>query len=203
MNRRRRRIPMWIKIGFSAWVAVLIPVYYHHYGPANYLWFSDVALFGGLIACWMEHRLLASMMAVLVLVPEGLWMAEFVVQLTTGWSITGMTNYMFDQDRPIYLRALSLFHLWLPPLLVWQVLRLHYAPRALWSTVVLGVCVLILTYLLSDPARNINWAFGLGNEPQTLMPPMLYLVLLMIGFTVLVWLPGHLLLRWLSSQMEA
>lgn len=37
-------IPRWVKATHTGFVAVLIPTYWRHYGPGNFLWFSDVAL---------------------------------------------------------------------------------------------------------------------------------------------------------------
>lgn len=36
-----RRIPLWLKIAYTAFMAVLIPVYWAHYGPTNFLYFCD------------------------------------------------------------------------------------------------------------------------------------------------------------------
>src|SRR5690606_41616555 len=55
---------------FTAMTAVIVPIYYREHGPANFLWFSDIALFGMTIALWLESPLIASMMAVGVLLPE-------------------------------------------------------------------------------------------------------------------------------------
>ena len=44
-------IPMWLKIAYTAFVAVLIPVYWANYGPTNFLYFCDVALLITLYAC--------------------------------------------------------------------------------------------------------------------------------------------------------
>jgi hypothetical protein len=55
-------IPLWLKITYSAYVAVTLPVYYKKYGPANFLWFSDIALITTVAALWLESSLLASMM---------------------------------------------------------------------------------------------------------------------------------------------
>ena len=37
-------IPRWLKIAYTAFMAVLIPVYWWHYGLSNFLFFCDVAL---------------------------------------------------------------------------------------------------------------------------------------------------------------
>lgn len=57
-------IDLWVKISYTAFVLVLIPIYWKHWGPANFLWFSDIALILGVPALWLESSLLASMMAV-------------------------------------------------------------------------------------------------------------------------------------------
>ena len=31
------RIPLWLKIVYTAFMAVLIPVYWYYYGPTNFL----------------------------------------------------------------------------------------------------------------------------------------------------------------------
>ncbi len=55
--------------------------------------------------------------------------------------------------------------------------------------------VLPLTYLVTEPAENINLVFGLGKEPQTFMHPLLYLALEMILLPLVICLPMHLLLQ--------
>jgi hypothetical protein len=54
--------------------------------------------------------------------------------------------------------------------------------------------VLIVTYLTTDPEKNINWVFGPGSKPQHVVPPLLYLGLEMAIIPVCVFLPTHLLL---------
>src|SRR5205814_618349 len=63
-------IPLWIKVAYTLMVAVIVPVYLAYYGPANFLWFSDVALVVTGVALWLESPLLVSMMTVGVLLPE-------------------------------------------------------------------------------------------------------------------------------------
>src|SRR5262249_6922407 len=60
---------------------LLVPVYWRHYGPANFLWFSDLALLIGLTAVWLESPLLAGMQAVSVGLLELVWIADFLVWL--------------------------------------------------------------------------------------------------------------------------
>ena len=62
-------IPLWIKIAYTGLLIVVLPVYAKCYGWRNFLWFSDIALIAIGIALWLESPLIASMMAVGVLLP--------------------------------------------------------------------------------------------------------------------------------------
>ncbi len=117
------RVPLGVKLVYTAFMAVLIPVYWHYYGPTNFLYFCDITLILTLIAIWPENALLVSMGCVGVLVPQAFWVFDFLINLA-GYSLTGMTDYMFDSTHSLFLRLLSLFHGWLPFLLVYLVWRL-------------------------------------------------------------------------------
>ncbi len=192
-------IPLWIKLAYSLFVCVTVVVYARKYPLANFLWFSDITLLGMVAALWLENSLLASMMALAVLLLDVVWNVSFFVQLMTGKGVPGVADYMFDPAYPRYLRALSLFHVFMPVLLVWTVMRLGYAPQALPAQTLLCWIVLILTFSLTAPKLNVNWAFGLGDKPQQHVPPLVYLIVPIVGFPVLVYLPTHLLLQWLLS----
>ena len=74
----RGRIPMTVKIAYSAFMAVLIPWYYHTYGLANFLWFCDVALIVTLVGLWLDSRLLVSSQAVAIVLLQFLWVADLI-----------------------------------------------------------------------------------------------------------------------------
>jgi len=188
-------IPLWIKIVYTLFAVITVAVYAVKYPLGNFLWFSDIALVLTVPALWLESSLLASMTAVGILLPETFWNAEYFVRLLAGKRLGGLTDYMFDARNPLYLRALSLFHVFLPVLLLWMITRLGYAPEALPAQTALAWVVLPLTYLFTDPEKNVNWVFGPSGRQQVRMPPLLYLGLLMIAFPVLIYLPTHVLLQ--------
>jgi hypothetical protein len=188
-------IPLWIKIAYTLFVAVTVMVYSVKYSLGNFLWFSDIALLASVPALWLESSLLASMIAVGIVIPEALWNVSFFGQLLTGRRITGLTDYMFDPHKPLYLRALSLFHVFLPVMLLWMIHVMGYAPAAWIAQTALTWVVLPLTYFFTNPEENVNWVFGPGTKPQKRIPPLIYLGLLLLGFPLLVYLPTHLLLQ--------
>ncbi len=147
-----KKLPLWIKIAYTAFMAVLVPVYWSGYGPTNFLYFCDVALLLTLVGVWKESSLLVSMPAVGILLPQLLWCADFGASLFGG-HLTGMTGYMFDQNRSLFLRGLSLFHGWLPFLLIWLVAKLGYDRRAFRAWTILAFVLCPIAYFFLPPSR--------------------------------------------------
>jgi len=186
-------IPLGLKIAYTVFVCVLVPIYWRQYGPANFLWFSDIALLVLVPALWLENALLVSMLAISVVFFEALWNIDFFFHLAAGKSLIGLSAYMFDPKIPLFIRGLSCFHIVLPVLLLWGLHRLGYDPRAfLWQTLV-ALVVLPLSYTLSDARENVNWVYGFGQNPQKIMPAPLFVVLLMLLFPLVIYLPTHFL----------
>jgi hypothetical protein len=194
-------------------MAVLIPVYWANYGPTNFLYFCDVALLLTLAGVWTENRLLISMPAVGILVPQALWVTDFIVQLT-GHKLTGMTAYMFDGHRSLFLRGLSLFHGWLPFLLVFLVAKVGYDRRAFgaWTVVAWSLCLISFFFLPPAGAHladskipvNVDYVFGFDDaKPQSWMSPMAYLMTWMGALFAIVFVPTHLVLRKLFTRSNA
>jgi len=183
-------IPLWLKIGYTLMAAVIVPAYWRAYGPVNFLWFSDIALLSMAAALWLESRLLASMMAVGVLPMEIAWLADFLA----GGKLLGIAAYMFGKGNPpLYLRALSLFHLALPPVILLMLMRHGYDHRALPAQIALALVVMPLAYRFSPAEENINWVFGPAG-PQTTIPPLAYLALWLVAVPLFIYVPMHLLL---------
>lgn len=188
-------IGMWLKIPYTLFMLVLVPVYWLVHGPQNFLWGCDIALFLALLAMWREWSLPASMAILITLVPDVVWNLDLLARLA-GFDLLGVnaTAYMFDSAISPGVRALSLFHVFLVPLLLWIIYRIGYDRRALPATLLLTATALLLSYFFSDPDRNINWAHGLG----TLSPPwptgLPHLLALWLLAFVFFNLPVHLLL---------
>jgi hypothetical protein len=186
-------IPIWLKIAHTLFVCFLVPIYWRQYGPANFLWFSDIALLVLVPALWLESPLLTSMMALAVVLPELAWNIDFFFRLTTRVSVIGLSSYMFDASIPLFIRCLSLFHVVLPVLLIWMLHRLGYDDRALFWQTLIAALVLPLSYFFSNPRENVNWTYGFGDKPQTMLPAPLFIILLLLMFFLVVYLPMHLL----------
>jgi len=189
-------MPLWLKLSYTVYAAVTVVVYMRKYPLWNFLWFSDIALILTVPALWLESSLLASMMLLSILLPETVWNVGFFGRLLSGKRLAGLTDYMFDAAKPLYLRGLSLFHVFLPLILLWMVARLGYDERALVAQSVVALIVLPLCYFITDPKRdNVNGVFGWNSTPQTRMHPLAWLGLAILVFIVAIYLPTHFLAK--------
>ena len=188
-------ISLWIKIPYTVFVFVLVPVYWIRYGPANFLWFSDIALFATLAALWLGSRFLLSMMASGVLIFDTVWNFIFFSKLILGAAPEGLVDYMFDPEISVFIRALSLFHVALPIIQLWALGKLGYDVRAWKYQAVLGWIILPLTYGVTRPEENINWVYGMIEAPQQWLPAPLYLGALMLIYPTLICFPTHIILK--------
>src|SRR5262249_422085 len=144
------RLPLWVKIAYSAFMAGVVPGFWFYYGPTNFLYFCDVALFLTLVGIWIENSLLISICAGGLVLPQFLWVIDFTGHFF-GVSLLGVTDYMF-KDTSLFLRGLSLFHGWIPFFLLYLVWLIGYDRRALiaWSALA-SVLILICFFFMPPP----------------------------------------------------
>lgn len=179
----------------TLFLLVLIPIYWKQYGAQNFLWLSDVGLFLSVLALWFHSSLLISM-AIISMAPMELgWNVDYFYRLTTGKKLFRMTDYMFDNNIPKYIRYLSLFHIILLPLWAYCILLWGYNPKApLYATLLIWI-VLLATYFCTDPKANVNWVFYPLAHHWQRMPALFWLGILLLGIPAIVIWPMHF---WLS-----
>lgn len=188
-------IPLWLKIAWTVFVFVWAPLYWRQYGPQNFLFYCDLGNLLIMVGLWLESRLILSWQAVGLLVFQSLYAVDLLGALLLRRHAFGGTEYMFDPGIPIFIRALGLYHLLVPPLLLWAVRRLGYDRSGWkWQTVLMAIVVPINFFW--RPEYNVNFARGIGHE-QHMMPGWLYLIGYLIVAPVAIYWPTHIaLLRW-------
>ncbi|RAW08709.1 hypothetical protein DKQ62_01805 [Halomonas elongata] len=197
---QRERLPLWLKVAFTLWILFWAPAVATQVGIQNYLWLCNLANFLLLAGLWAESRLIISMQWLATALVGSLWALDAGVAWVSGWHPIGGTEYMFDVNSPLGVRLLSLYHLILPLVAGVGVARLGYAPRALvWQTLLTWLAV-PAAFLLTEPWRNVNWVHGPFGAPQNLLDPVVYLIGLMLAWPLLLYLPVHLVTRWLSRR---
>ena len=193
-------VPLWLKVAWTAMVLVVVLIYWRHRGPANLLWFSDIAILALVPGLWLESSFIVSLTACMVFVAEILWSASFFGYLLHIPRVTGIADYMFDRQTPPWLRAVSLFHLPLAAMIVWGPWRLGYDPGVYPWAVLITWIVLLLTRGLTDTEPNINHVYRFPFAAGANLTPVRHMLVLMVAVPLLLQLPGHLLLQMLFGN---
>ena len=193
------RVPLLLKIGWTIWLILWAPVYWRQYGPQNFLFFCDLGnvLIG--VGLWLESPLIFSWVACGLLLFQTLFALDLAGALLLGRHVVGGTEYMFDPHLPLTIRLLSLFHLAMPPLLLWALWRLGYDRRG-WKLQTAMVWIVVPINYFWRPEQDVNWARGLFFHEQHTVPGLVYLLGYLILAPVLVYFPTHLLLAGLAER---
>jgi hypothetical protein len=193
------RVPLWLKIVWTVWVAAWVPFYWKQYGVQNFLYFCDLGNFFIAAALWLESRLIFSWQATGLLLFQTLYTIDLVGAVFTGTHLVGGTEYMFDVNVPLFVRLLSLFHVVMPPLLLWAIWRLGYDERG-WKCQTLTTWVVVPINYFWRPEHDVNWARGPFFREQHLVPGLVYLLAYLIVVPLVVYWPSHLALEWWAHE---
>jgi hypothetical protein len=196
------RIPFWLKISWTVWLILWAPIYWKQYGPQNFLFFCDLGnvLIG--IGLWLQSPLIFSWVACGLLLFQTLYILDLAGALLIGGHVFGGTEYMFDPHLPITIRLLSLFHVVMPPLLLWAIWRLGYDRRG-WKVQTAMAWIVVPINYFWRPEQDVNWARGLFFREQHDVPGWTYLLIYLIAVPLFVYFPTHLLLSWLARRTGA
>jgi len=193
------RIPLWLKLCWSAWVVVWIPVYWKQYGPQNFLFFCDLGNIFIALGLWLESPLIFSWQASGLLLFQTLFDIDLGGALVSGRHLIGGSEYMFDPQISLSIRLLSLFHVVTPPLLLWAIWRLGYDRRG-WKYQTLTAWIVVPINYFWRPQFDVNWARGPFFHEQHAMPGWLYLLVYLAVVPAAVYFPTHKFLAWLTRR---
>lgn len=195
-------VPLPARVFFTLWMAAWVPIVVNTQGPQNFWWLCNLAQFVILWCVWQPRRLLLSSQAGTVVLIGLVWTLDLLAAVALGESPTGITAYMFNDSLPLSLRATSTYHVWLPLLVLWLCRReqVGYDPRGPWLQCVIASGAIVGGWWFGDPERNLNYSHAPFGVEQVWLAQPLYIALLCLATALLVYLPGHWLVRLAVGQ---
>jgi hypothetical protein len=189
----RGKIPDWLRWLALVWLLVWFPVYWHAWGPANFLHLCDVAVILTCIGLWTNNALVLSSQAVSSVVIDTLWALDAAAWLLFRRHFVGGTEYLFDPTCPLWIRLLSLFHIIMPVILIWSLSRLGYDGRGLRLQAAIALPVIIASRFVT-PGKNLNFALVDPFFHRQLGPAPLHVAVTYLALVLAVYLPTHLVI---------
>lgn len=188
------KLPFWIRGAALLWLVIWIPAYWRTWGVSNFLHLCDVAVILSCLGLWFNSALLISSQAVASLLAYAAWALDTGSALFLTRPLVPGTETFYDVHYPLWIRLLSLYHLVIPPLLLWAIQRVGYDRRgwALQSAISLPVFVVAR---FTSPADNINFAFIDPFFHKQIGPAPVHVAVCWLFMVVVAYLPTHLLLK--------
>ena len=188
-----KEIPQLLRWGALVWLAVWFPAYWHAWGLANFLHLCDLAVFLTCIGLWSSNRLLISSQAVSSILVDLAWAADAAWKVVARHHLIGGTEYLFDARIALWVRLLSLFHVVLPPLLLWVLWRTGYDRKA-WGLQSAIALVAFVACRFTNPATNINFVFRDPFWHRAWGPGPVHVGASFLFMVIVVYWPTHVLL---------
>ena len=188
-----QEIPAWLRWSALLWLLIWFPTYWHTWGAANFLHLCDVAVILTCVGLWTSNALLISSQAVSSLLIDFTWALDAACRFFLGHHLIGGTEYLFDSRFSLAVRLLSLFHLVMPPLLLWSLHRLGYDRRA-WPLQSAIAIAIFIASRFTDPAKNLNFAFRDAFFHRAWGPAPVHIAISLLLLFFGAYLPTHLLL---------
>lgn len=176
------------------WFAVWFPAYAHYWGWPNFLHVCDVAVILTCAGLWRGNSLLLSSQAINAILADFLWCLDSAWRLATGKNLIGGTEYMWDAHYPLWVRLLSLFHIFLPILLVWAVRQTGYDRRALALQSGIAAALLVASRFWGA-TLNLNYGFVEPIFHRTWGSAPVHLFLVWLWMVAFLYLPAHWTLK--------
>jgi hypothetical protein len=193
------KLPFWVRLVSALWLLIWVPAYWRTWGVTNFLQLCDVAAILTGIGLLTGNALLLSSQALASLLIDLAWAIDAAGRLLFGRTLIGGTEYLFDAQYPLWVRLLSLFHLALPLLLIWALLRVGYDRRALALQSAITL-VVFSAVRFTSAAKNMNFAFRDPFFHRAWGPPPVHILVSVLFMIVVVYLPTHTFLEWLEPK---
>jgi hypothetical protein len=184
-----------------AFLAVLVPCYWIVWGGPNFMQLCDIALFLTVLGWWTSSSLLLSSQLLACLVIHVLWCLDAGSRLLTGHFLIGggeLTAYMWMSDYSLFVRLLSLFHVFWVPLLILSFRKTGYDRRALRFQSLIALVVMTMTIYVAPhfTTKNVNFAFKDPIWHHTVRNSVpLHMFLSWMVVVAVMYAPAHFVLK--------
>jgi hypothetical protein len=142
----------------------------------------------------MGSALLISSQAVSSILIDLAWALDAGWRLFSGHHLTGGTEYLFDPRYPLWVRLLSLYHVAMPPVLIWALLRLGFD----WRGFQLQCVIVLLSFTaarFTPSEQNMDFAFTDPFVHRSWGPPPIHVGVSVLFMIVAVYYPTSVFLR--------
>ncbi len=181
-------------LGYFMLLLFGMTVFVHHlsHDLVYLFWFSNHTTLVIGLALLFRSRFWLTAEVALGLLPELLWIVDFVSARFFSYPIFGFTSYLFDPSYPLLQYLLALQHLFVLPLAIIALWFMHPQRGSYGGAFLHGVLLWFSGYLLR-PQLNINCSYHacisfFEHKAYLLFWPFLALGIIWLVYRILLWM---------------
>lgn len=153
------------------WLADTYSKVFIMHAPLRTLWFSSTGLAVTTIALFTRSSFLITSMFSALTVIEGIWDIGFLSKLLINKTIPGVAEYMFQPNFPNWEFGITLYHLFLVPVIIFALIKVHKIHKLGWlGATIFTSIVAFATYTLVKNGDNINCVFTIDYCRSFMQP---------------------------------
>lgn len=177
------------------WWALIAVYWISVSDPFHLLWMCDLTLLITGIGIVIKSPALLSSQIVGTLPIQIAWNIDFWLRLISGTKIFGFTDYMFSPAHPAEVKVLSLFHIFLPVILVFSLIRFGYNANGWKLQALITAAAYLVSYVTTNPSADANWVLGPFWREQKILPGWLWLIIWLLLTVLMYWMFNLILKR--------
>ena len=201
-HTRARGYPIWMRWVSLAWFLVWFMAYWRTWGFGNFAHLCDVAVILTCIGMWTNSALLISSQAVGALIVDIAWALDACWMIFLRHPLFGGNEFLLDPRFPLWVRALTIFHLVMPALLLWGLHCLGY-DRSGWALQCAIALPVFILARFTPPVRNTDFAFTDPFFHRQWGPAPLHVFVSWRFMVFVVYWPTHTALERLFPRPQA
>ena len=191
------------------WLFDVINMIFIIHKPEFMLWYSSAGLFFTAIALITGNSVLISIMFCSLFLVESIWSLDFLGKIFFNKNFLGITSYVFSPSYSKKDFFMTMYHIFLPPILFFSVLKTKKVFRYSWagSTVYLFV-LLFLTYTFVSRSETVNCVHqlsqckGLFSSIASITPNPYRVFVILTVLVVFVFIPTNYILLKIGKKRK-
>jgi len=128
--------------------------------PVQALYFCYIGLTLCGIGILIRNSMIVISQIYLLLIPQGIWIIDFLFHIFTGTPLWGVTNYFFLEDASALGRIISLQHFFMIPLAIYASVLIEIKKKWAWLLSFLEMTIVyFIVKSVGTPEYNVNCVF--------------------------------------------
>lgn len=175
--------------------------------PTYALWFSSIGILMTAISLIRRNPVLIAVTFCTYFVMESVWVLDFLLRVFFQYDFLGLTDYLFEKGYSRKDFIMSMYHIFIPAVLLYAQLLTKTIYKYAWVGSVLYVTTLAaITYFITDKSDIVNCVHKTtkcsGFFSSNIAPYPYYIFILIALVTLIIYIPTNYILLKVAKKFD-